>query len=329
MTIPEGTERVPIESHAQWLGNVERHKVPPGTLSPLRAGDVTASELSALFGLHPYKTGMGLFAEKTGAPIPREDDSIAKRRGRLLEDAVARAYLEENPGCELVKANEYWRAPMLKLGCSPDFFLKDEQGREGVAEAKTVAPHVFKKQYTEQIPPTHHVLQCLAQMMLLDRKVGKLIVLVVDGYRFDLHTYSIPRHEAAEQRIQEAVAQFWADIAAGREPAFDYARDASLLPLMFPHHVAGNVVDLRGDNELPSLLDEREHLKDEIAAKIARKDEIETELKFKIGEAEAALVAGWRITHRGQHRKEHTVKAADFRVLRIAREIEAAKDAAA
>lgn len=308
---------------------IERHKTAPGQLSPLRANDVTASEVPALVGLHPYKTLMALFAEKTGVEMPREDDSIAQRRGRLLEDVVARAFLEEHPGCKLRKANEYVRAPLLRLGCSPDFFLVDEQGRKGVAEMKTVAPHVFKRQYTDETPPTHHVLQCLVQMLLTNSEIGRVAALVIDGYRFELHSYHIPRHAAAERRIQDAVAQFWSDISAGRPPNIDYARDGSLLPVLYPHHVEGKVVDLRGDNELPALLDERELLKDEIAAKEKRKKAIETELKYKIGDAEAALLAGWRITNRDQHRKEHTVKASDFRQLRIARETETQKAIAA
>lgn len=308
---------------------VEKHPTAPGELSPLRDGDITASEMPALFGLHPYQSMLGLFAKKTGVRMPPDEDSVAKRRGRLLEDAVARAYLEEHPGCKLTKANVYVRAPLLRLGASPDFFLVDEHGRKGVSEMKTVAPHVFKKHYTDQTPPTYHVLQTLVQMMLTDSEVGVLTVLVVDGYRFELHSYNVPRHPSAERRIQDAVAQFWSDIAAGRTPAIDYARDASLLPILFPHHAPDKVVDLRGNNELPALLDEREALKDEIAAKIARKDAIETEVKYKMGDAEAALIPGWRITHRDQHRREYTVKAADFRVLRVARESETAKAIAA
>jgi predicted phage-related endonuclease len=308
---------------------IERHKTAPGQLSPLRVNDVTASEVAALFSLNPYLTHMELFASKTGVEMPREDDSIAQRRGRLLEGAVAHAYLEEHPGCRLRKANVYVRAPALRFGCSPDYFLTNEQGFQGVAEMKTVAPHVFKRQYTDQTAPTHHVLQTVSQMMLTRSEIGVLAVLVVDGYRFELHTYHIPRHPAAERRIQDAVAQFWSDIDAGRTPNIDYTRDGSLLPVLFPHHVEGKVVDLRGDNELPVLLDEREQLKDEIAAKEKRKKAIETELKYKMGDAEAALLAGWRITNRDQHRSEYTVKADDFRVLRIARETETQKAIAA
>jgi predicted phage-related endonuclease len=307
---------------------VEKHKLAPGELSPLRQMDVTGTSVSTLFDLNPHQTLMGLFAEKTGVPMP-DVDNVAMRRGRLLEDVVARAFLEEHQGFKVTKANLYVRAPLLKLGSSLDYLFVDPQGRKGPLENKTVASHVFRKEYTDDTPPTRHVLQCLVQMMLLNSEVGWLAALEIDSYHFKLHSYCIPRHPAAERRIQDAVAQFWSDIDAGRVPKFDYTRDASLLPVFFPHHVEGKLVDLRGDNELPALLDEREALKDEIAAKIARKDAIETELKFKMADAEAARVDGWRITHRDQHRKKHTVKAADFRVLRIARETETQKTIAA
>jgi predicted phage-related endonuclease len=299
---------------------IERHPTAPGQLHPLRASDVTASVAAALVGLHPYQTAMGLFAEKTGVEMPSIDDSTAMRRGRLLEDAVARAFLEDHAGWKVTKANVYLRAPLLRFGASPDFFVIDDNGRKGVLQAKTVAPHVYKRIWTDQTPPTYIVLQCLIEMMLARVDLGIVAALIVDGYRFELRTYNIPRHPAAERRLQDAVAQFWSDIAAGRTPNVDYARDASLLPVLFPHHVERKIVDLRGDNHLPELLDELEVVKAEIKDKIARKDAIETEMKFKMGDAEAALVTGWRITNRDQHRKEHTVKASDFRQLRIARD---------
>jgi predicted phage-related endonuclease len=308
---------------------VERHRTAPGELSPLRANDVTGTEASALVGLNPHLTHMELFARKTGVEMPPNADNVAMRRGRLMEDVVARAFLEENPGFKVTKANLYLRAPLLRLGASLDYLFVDPQGRKGPLENKTVAADIFKKQYTDETPPTHHILQCLVQMMLLNSEVGWLAALEIDGYHFKLHSYRIPRHPAAERRIQCAVAQFWSDIDAGRTPNIDYTRDGSLLPVLFPHHVEGKVVDLRGDNALPALLDEREALKDEIATKIARKEAIETELKYKMGDAEAALLSGWRISHRDQHRKEHMVKASDFRVLRIARDTEAQKAIAA
>src|SRR5262245_10517338 len=292
----------------------------------LRAGDITASVIGALFGLHPYETAGGLFAEKTGVEFPPKKNSALLEHGRDLEPLVGKYFLRDHVGWRLTKANIYVRAPLLRLGATPDFIVIDDQGRRGVMEAKTATPKSFRDEWTDETPPTWIALQCLVQMMLTRTEIGWVSVLIDDGWKFERRHYPIPRHEAAERRIQDAVAQFWADIAAGREPKYDYVRDASLLPVLYPHHVAGKVVDWRGDNEVPGKLDELEQLKAEIAEKIEHKEAIETELKFKMADAEAAVVTGWRITNREQHRKEHTVKASDFRVLRIARE--KAKEAA-
>jgi predicted phage-related endonuclease len=81
--------RFAITSREQWLA--------------LRSSDVTASAVGALFGLHPYQTPMGLFAEKTGV-LTEDEDTIAMRRGRLLEDAVAKAYQEKHPTYKITKA---------------------------------------------------------------------------------------------------------------------------------------------------------------------------------------------------------------------------------
>src|SRR5262245_1133316 len=285
-----------------------------------RAGDLTASVIGALFGLHPRETAGGLFAKLTGVKgLDREDNAVMEH-GRDLEPLVGKYFLRDHPGFRVTKARFYVRAPLLNLGATPDFVVTDELGRRGVMEAKTTTPKGYDEEWTDETPPTWIALQCLVQMMLTRAEIGWVSVLIDDGWKFKRRHYPIPRHEGAERRIQDAVAPFWSDIAAGREPKDDYVRDASLLPVLYPHHVAGKVVDWRGDNEVPGKLDELEQLKAEIAEKTTRKEEIEGELRFKMKDAEAAVVNGWRITNREQHRKEHTVKASDFRVLRIARE---------
>jgi predicted phage-related endonuclease len=263
---------------------------------------------------------MGLYAEKTGTLIP-DEDNISKRRGRLLEGAVAAAYQEKHPSYKITKASHYFRVRGLRLGATPDFSIIDDQRRHANLQAKTVAPLTFRRAWTDETPPTWISLQCLTETMLTRADYGVIAALVVDGYRFDLHEYIVPRHEAAERRIMDSVAKFWADIEAGRVPEFQ-AADRALLGIMYPQETPGLTVDLRGDNELPGQLRRLERCKHFIGLMKERKDAIEANLIAKMGLAEIALANDWRITLRHQHRKEHFVKASDFRVLRIAREKE-------
>jgi predicted phage-related endonuclease len=295
-------QRFRISSREQWLA--------------LRAGDVTASAVGALFGLHPYVTPMGLFAEKTGV-LAEDEDTLAMRRGRLLENAVATAFQENHPSYKITKAQHYYRATELRLGATPDFVLIDDQGRRAVLQAKTVAPMTFKRSWTDETAPTWISLQCLTEAMLLRADYGVIAALVVDGFRFELHEYIVPRHEAAERRIRDGVAKFWDDIGAGRTPEFQ-AADRALIGVMYPRETPGSIIDLRGDNELPRLLLRRERYKGLIEQMTDRQRAIETRLMAQMGAAETALVNDWRITFKQQHRKEHMVRASDFRVLRIA-----------
>lgn len=302
---PEGVQRIPVTDRESWL--------------EMRKRDVTASVIGALFGLHPYETPLGLFVEKSGVEMPEIDNAVL-RRGRLLEGAVAQAVAEERPTWKITKATEYLRDPKARIGATPDFYIAGDPRGCGVMQAKTVAPSVYRKEWTEDSPPFWIVLQNATEMMLADVTWGAIAALVVDPWKLDLHIYEVPRHAAAEKKLRDAVAQFWADVEAGREPKTDYARDGDLLSMLYPTSAPGKTIDLTGDNFAPTLLDEREKLSQVIKDADTRKDEIETELKSKLGDAEAALISGWRLSWKTQHRKEYTVKASSFRVMRASRE---------
>jgi predicted phage-related endonuclease len=285
-----------------------------------RQQDVTASVVGALFGVHPYETALSVWAEKTG--ITRTDiDSKVLRRGRLLEGAVAEAFREENPEWRVRKAEEYLRDPKIRLGGTPDFYCVDPAGKRVVLQAKTVAPQQFRAFWTEETPPFWITLQCLTEAYLHAADYGVIAALVCDGYNFDLHTYKVPRHPAGELRICNAVQQFWANVEAGKPPPpADYARDSVILSMMFPSHVRGKVLDLMLDNRMPQLIEARSSLQGRIKDAKSDLDIVETEIKEKLGDAEAAIVPGWRVTWKKQHRTAYQVEASDFRVLRTSKQ---------
>lgn len=285
----------------------------------LRKQDVTASVVAALFGLHPHQTALGLFAEKTGVEMP-EVDSKVLRRGRLLETAVSLAVMEDRPGWHITKAHEYLRDTAIRLGATPDFYFTDDRGRRGVLQAKTVAPNAFKAAWTAETPPTWISLQCATEMLLADAEIGAIAALVVDGWNFDLHIYDVPRNHGAERRIREAVVKFWDNVAAERPPKVDYARDDRLMQIIYPRQTPGKEIDLRGDNRIIEALETRETLMAQMKAMDAAKGEIETELREKIGDAETALVRGWRLSLKEVVVKEHLRKESRSRRFYISRE---------
>lgn len=301
-------ERLPINldteaGRAQWLG--------------LRQQDVTASAVGALFGVHPYQSAYGLYAEKTGLDVPEPSSSMLEWR-LMLEGAVAAAVAKQKPQWRIVKATEYLRDPELRLGATPDFIIEGDPRGLGILQAKTIAPSAYKKSWQDGQPPFWIALQNATELMLEhEAAFGAVAGLVIDPWKIECPITEIPRHAGVEVRIREAVLKFWDDLAHGREPTPDYGKDADLVAALYPEATPLKTVDLTGDNHLPVLLAERETVKSRIKVDEARCKKIETEIKFKMGDAEIATVDGFTISLKTQHRKGYEVKPTSFRKLNI------------
>jgi len=297
-------ERRPITNRNDWL--------------EWRRQDVTASVVGALFGAHPYTTALHIYAEKRGVEFPDQDNKVM-RRGRWLEPAVAKAVEELRPDWKLEAPNVYLRDPDLRLGCTPDFYIHDPVRGLGVLQCKTVAPSVYARDWLggSEIP-FWIVLQTLTECMLADAGFGAVAALLVDAHNMDCVILEVPRHADSELKILVAVRNFWRNVADGIEPDPDFGRDADVIKLLTPRETPGKQIDFSGHNELPDMLWERASLMTNIKQQEERCSEIETTIKFLMGESERASgLNGWSITYKTEHRKEYTVKARSSRVLRI------------
>jgi predicted phage-related endonuclease len=304
---------------------IERHIVEDGQLHPLREGDITASAVSALYGVNPWKTIAELHAEKMGIKFPGPDpESAVIRRGHALEGVTAKETALLRREWNIVKANEYLRDPTLRLGATPDFFIHGDPRGLGVLQTKTVGSYKFKREWQdgngeEPTPPIHVILQNATEVMLSDAAFGAIGVLVVGDYAFDCYVIEIPRNKSAEHKIRVAVHSFWQALEAGEVPTVDYNRDGELVRLMYPAEVAGKVIDLRTDNRIVELCEIRECNAAIMKTAERAKAAAEVELREKLGDAEIAMVQGWRVSLKTTHRPEVLQKAVDYRVLRTSR----------
>jgi predicted phage-related endonuclease len=273
-----------------------------------REKDVTASRLPCLFDAHPYMSRADLAAimrgfTGSGSPaIPA--DSPAMRAGRILEPAVAAAAAEDHPEWTIVKATTYHRLPECRLGCTPDYWINDD----GLVQIKTVSPQVWEKWHGK--PPLAYTLQTLTELLVTGRAWGVLAVMIRNP-SYPVYYWDIPRHEAAERRILDAVAQWW------------HAWETGAIPEAVPSDALaaelddGSYRDFSDDNELPLLLEERHALKATTSIAEKRLKEIDYIVKNRMGPASTAWLPGWQLSFKAQERKEFTVPAATIRVLRV------------
>jgi predicted phage-related endonuclease len=288
----------------------------------LRKHDITASTIGALFNCSPYNTIAGLHAEKMGLDLPGPDpDSAVIRRGNVLEAVVAAEVGKLRPEWKISKATEYFRDPKARLGATPDFWIEGDPRGLGVLQTKTIGSYGFKKYWAgdygeDPTAPLAIILQNMVEVMLADAAFGAIGVLVIGDYQFDCHVLEIPRHKDAEHKIRVAVHSFWQALEAGQVPTIDYDRDGDLVRLMYPREVEGKVIDLRTDNRIVELCEIRERNAAMIAVAEKAKKAAETEMREKLGDAESAMVHGWKVSLKTTHRPEVVQKAVDFRVLR-------------
>jgi hypothetical protein len=211
------------------------------------------------------------------------------------------------------------------MGATPDFFVHDPERKGlGILQAKIVASLQFrnhKSGWTDEQPPLWVSLQVTQEMLLSQASWGLVAALIVGDYRYELKTYPVDRHAGAERRIVEAVREFWRAVDAGEEPKVDYERDGALLAVLYPREVPGKMIDLRGDNEILTLLDDLEMFDAAVKLNEAEVEKRRNALKAKLGDAESALVRGWRLTLKQQTVKEHVRKEHSFRRLYYKREL--------
>src|SRR5262245_5811983 len=298
-------ERRPITSRAEWVG--------------WRKSFVTASQVPALFGVHPYLSALRLYLEKSGVEF-EDKDSPVMRRGRLLEPAVGLAVAEARPGWRLEAPGAFFCDLEARVAATPDFLILGDARGLGVLQTKTAAPSIYAKEWGNGADvPFWVTLQCLTEMMLTSATFGAIAVMRVDPYDLACSVHELQRHPASEAKIAAAVIRFWDDVRHGRGPGPGYGRDAALIKILAPRESSPDkTIDLAGNNELPGLLAERELLRAEMKAADERCKAIEAQIKFTMRDAAVANgMDGWRITWKTESVKGYTVPAREQRVLRI------------
>lgn len=303
-----GIERHDASDRAAWLR--------------LRERDVTASVAGALLGVHDYQTPYGLWALKSGAIVEDPDETPPMRRGRLLEPVALRLLGEERPDWRILAGSTYYRDTAARIGATPDAFAVDPaRPGFGIVQIKTVEPSVFRRKWRDEDgaaePPLWIAVQAIVEAELTGASWA-VVACMTCGFGLDLHVVDVPLHKGVMARLRDAVATFWAQVESGRAPDPDFTRDAATIARLYATDDGGEA-DLSADNALPALLSEREALKSRLKGEEARLDEIDAEIRSKVGAAALATLPGWRISAKTVKRRPYAVAASSYRALRVTR----------
>lgn len=291
----------------------------------LRSKTIGASEVAALLGAHPYQTAYGLYCLKAGLLKVERTESGPMRRGRHLEQ-VAVNFLQEERSDWQVTANPmpggiFYRDVEMGVSCTPDAFIADpsRHGR-GVCQIKSVEPSVFRKAWKGEDgivdPPLYAVVQAIQEASLVEASFAMVCALVI-SFEIELHIVEVPIHAGLMAKLRTRVAEFWDMVESGTEPPPDYARDGEAIAQIYGSD--GRTIDLSGENELPTILDEDERLREQVKAAEERRGAIKAQVRHKLAGATFGYCNGWQITNKEQSRSGHYVKPSTFAVLRAKR----------
>lgn len=209
-------DKIEIESEEQWLAE--------------RAKDVTSTEVSALYGLSPYKTEFELFHEKRDGIRVKFAANERMKWGNRLESAIAHGAAEDQ-GWQIAKLNVYMRDPMYRIGSSFDFEILSSANGKGILEVKNVDRLQYQRGWVDDgegniEAPEHIELQIQHQMEIAGYEWTALVALVGGNEQKIIYRN---RDKEIGKDIRAKVAQFWERIATNTPPSPDYSADAEFI----------------------------------------------------------------------------------------------------
>lgn len=223
-----------------------------------RKKDITSTDVSALFGVSPYKSYLQLWQQKKHGHDDSIEETERMRAGLYLESGIASWVIDElmREHVHIIgsKVDTYERDEADRMGSSFDWMLMDNAGQNMILEIKNVDAYIFKRNWGVDedggiVAPLHIELQLQHQLELTGIDVGYLGVLVGGN---SLHIVRRERNRMVGQNIRRKIREFWASIDADNPPAYDYNMDHAYILEMSSNVQA--VGECHASEEVESLM---------------------------------------------------------------------------
>lgn len=265
------TETIKITSQEQWLNE--------------RTKDVTSTEVSALYGLSPYKTEFELFHEKRDGVVVKFEPNERMRWGNRLEAAIAHGAAEDM-GWQISKLDVYMRDLDARLGSSFDFQIDSSSDGPGILEIKNVDWLQYRQKWIDDgagniEAPEHIELQIQHQMEVSGHNWCALVALVGGN---EQKIILRNRDRAIGQDIRAKVTKFWQSIDANAAPSPDYSADAEFIIKQLRADADAGLVAM-SDAGLDELIERYAFLTRSVKEQEGIKDATRAQILERIGKA--------------------------------------------
>jgi putative phage-type endonuclease len=252
---------------------------------------VGASEVAALFGVHPYHTKLELYLKKIGALDHVEDESSRPMKwGSRLEGAIA-AGIAEDEGWKIRKVNRPVRHPAVPMmACLMDYEIVEHADGPAPFEIKNVNQWAERSGWVldeEAEAPLYIELQLQHQLACTGRAWGAIGALRGGNEPVVIRRR---RDENVILRIEQAVAAFAWQVQNRIEPPIEGAKDLETMKLLYPASVAGSAIDLSADASVLAAYRQYQQGSEQEKAARALKDGAKAAILQALGEHEVGLI---------------------------------------
>jgi putative phage-type endonuclease len=246
------------------------------------------SEVAALFGLHPYKSALEVYADKVDAMPANDTSSEVALWGQLFEEPILREYARRS-GRELVFSNEL----LIRLDrpwhrCTPDAIqlTLPPAGCEGpgIGECKMTG----FGDWNEEIPP-HVLVQVQHELWVTGAEWGTLIWLPVPERKLEWRDM-LPNREFAAL-LAETCDAFWTRVLERSPPDADGSESAKRALFHLEPDLADECVEF---DDAVLVADELAGISETIKALEARKDFIGNRVLQSLGPYKVGLLPDGR-----------------------------------
>ncbi|TCP12554.1 YqaJ viral recombinase family protein [Simplicispira metamorpha] len=261
-------------THDQWL--------------QVRQGGIGSSDAAAAVGLHPYKSPLQLWMEKTGrdSHLPKvdpNDDHSPMYWGTLLEPIVA-AHYTRRTGYRVRRLHavlQHPEHPWMLANIDREVVGSAEVQ---VLECKTAGIH-GSRLWSEGVPE-YVQLQVMHQLAVTGKQAADVAVLLGGQ---DLQVFRIERNEEMIAQLIDLERQFWGYVQRDQEPPADGSDSADLaLRAMYPRD-SGTTLDLSGDLEMSGVFSDLLAVRSVIASQTALEAQLKQRIQQRMGDASRAV----------------------------------------
>lgn len=254
----------------------------------VRRGGIGSSDAAAAVGLHPYKSPLQLWMEKTGRDgglpvVDPNDDQSPMYWGTLLEPIVAAHYTKRS-GHRVRRVNAVLQHPEYP-------WMRANLDREVVGapdvqilECKTAGIH-GSRLWSEGMPE-YVQLQVMHQLAVTGKQAADVAVLIGGQ---ELRVFRIERDDEMIAQLIALEQQFWWYVEQDKEPPADGSDSAELaLRSLYPRD-SGTTLDLRQDLVMSAVFSDLLAVREVIATQMAAEARLRQSIEQRMGDATRAL----------------------------------------